>query len=66
MARYDYRRQYLEMTEAELVQALKYRVEKYDNYFVRNFSNSALDEQQRHIQYLERKLRLVDKDGIRI
>ena len=66
MSRYDYRTQYLTMTEAQLIKALKYRVEKYNDYFIRSFSLNALNEQQRHIQYLERKLRLVDKNGIKI
>ena len=64
--RYDYRSQYKEMSEWELVVSLKYRVEKYDDYFVRGFSIDALNEQQRHIQHIERKLGLVDKYGIKI
>ncbi len=64
--RYDYRTQFLEMSDEELTLQLKHYAEKHTRYFINNYPLELCHEQIRVVRYLERKLRLVDVNGEKI
>lgn len=54
--RYDYRRQYLDLSLEELKKRLEYMHEKWLHYFASPYCDELADEKWRHVSYLKNRI----------